>query len=133
MALHHLFRWVGDGIAPPHAEPIALVGTADDPIAIDRDEHGNARGGVRTTTLDVPVATHRALNEGPGVPGIGECLVFGSQVDFSREKLLALYGDHASYVARIGESLDELIRQGFYLDEFAPLLRDQAAQFKGFE
>jgi hypothetical protein len=54
MALDHLIRWVGAGVAPPRAERIAVVGPADAPTAVERDEHGNAVGGVRTTTVDVP-------------------------------------------------------------------------------
>jgi hypothetical protein len=132
-ALDHLIRWVGKGVLPPRAEPIALLGTPDDPIGIARDEHGNALGGVRTTTLDVPVATHRALNEGQGIPGIGDCLVFGSQMAFSREKLQSLYGSHSSYVNQVDERLSALLRQGWYLEEFADLLRNRAANFTGFE
>jgi Alpha/beta hydrolase domain len=88
MALDHLLRWVEDDVPPPRAERIELTGdVGDDDVAIARDEHGNAVGGVRSITLDVPVATHQALNE-PRDPDQdltpGSCLVYGSQLDFRR-------------------------------------------------
>lgn len=128
MALDHLMRWVADGVSPPHAEPIALVGTADDPVEIERDEHGNALGGVRSSTLDVPVATHDAINSGPM-----SCSAFGSQQDFSKEKLVELYGDHAGYVEQVNQRLDELIDEGWVLPLFADRLRAEAEAFTGFE
>jgi hypothetical protein len=132
-ALDHLVRWVEQGTAPPRAEPIALVGTTEDPVAVARDEHGNALGGLRTTTVDVPVAVHQAINTGAGIPGLGSCLVFGSQHDFSKAVLESLYGDHAGYVTRVNERLDELIRDGWYLPDFAVAIRTAAEDFTGFE
>jgi hypothetical protein len=133
MALDHLVRWVGEGKVPPRAEPIALVGTPEEPIAVARDEHGNALGGLRTTTLDVPVAVHRATNTGQGIPGLGSCLVFGSQHNLSKDVLESLYGDHAGYVDRVNQRLDELIRDGWYLADFADEIRTAAEDFDGFE
>ena len=136
MALDHLLRWVEEDVPPPRAQRIALVGEpgADD-FAIARDEHGNALGGVRGTTLDVPVATHQALNE-PIDPGQdltpGSCLVFGTQLDFSPEELASLYGDKAGYVEQVNARLDELVDEGWYLEQFAGTARDQAADFDGF-
>jgi hypothetical protein len=133
MALDHLISWVGDGVLPPHVEPIALEGTADNPIAVKRDENGNALGGLRTTTLDVPVATHLALNTGTGIPGLGDCLVFGSQIDFSREKLESLYGDKSGYQQQVEQRLDELISQGWFLPEFSEQILSEAVEFDGFD
>jgi hypothetical protein len=132
MALDHLIRWVGEGVAPPRADRIELEGTEDNPSAVKRDEHGNALGGVRTTTLDVPIATHQALNTGAGIPGLGDCLVFGSQIDFAPEKLGSLYQDQPGYQQQVEQRLDELIEQGWFLEEFADEIRSAAADFAGF-
>ena len=131
MALDHLLRWAEDGTPPPRAKRIAVEGDRDDPTAIRRDEHGNAVGGVRSTFVDVPVAAHAALNSGEGVPGVGDCLVFGAQRDFTEAELQNLYGSHAGYVNRFNRRLNELIDDGWYLPEFAPALRLSAAQFAG--
>ena len=53
-ALVALHRWVTDGVHPPEAPPLALASAS--PVTIARDELGNARGGVRTPAVDVPVA-----------------------------------------------------------------------------
>lgn len=132
MALDHLIRWVGDGVAPPHADRIELEGTEDNPTAVKRDEHGNALGGVRTTTLEVPTATHQALNTGTGIPGLGDCLVFGSQLDFPLEKLQSLYGNQSGYQEQVEQRLDKLIEEGWFLEEFAAEIRSEAAAFDGF-
>lgn len=137
MALDHLIRWVGDGVPPPRAERIELTGQVGETgVAVRRDEHGNAVGGVRTTTLDVPVAAHQAINE-PVDPEQdltpGSCLVYGSQLDFTPDELASLYGDKESYVDRVDERLDELVAEGWYLEQFADDLRQQAAAVNGFD
>lgn len=118
------------------AERIELTGQVADDVAIARDEHGNARGGVRSTTLDVPVATHQALNE-PRDPDRdltpGSCLVYGSQLDFPGDELASLYGDRQTYLDEVDERLDELIEDGWMLDQFADELRQQAATVDGFD
>ena len=137
MALDHLLRWVEADVAPPRAERIELTAEpGDDEVAIARDENGNARGGVRSTTLDVPVAAHLGLNEarnGDEDLTPGSCLVYGSQLDFSPEELASLYGDREGYVEELDQRLEDVVDEGWYLDQFADELREQAARFDGFE
>ena len=137
MALDHLLRWVEDDVPPPRAERIELTGeVGGDDVAIARDEHGNARGGLRSTTLDVPVATYQALNE-PREPDQdltpGSCLVYGSQLDFPADELASLYGDRDTYLAEVDDRLDELIEDGWALEQFADELRQQADAVDGFD
>lgn len=132
MALDHLLRWVEDGVSPPRAERIAVEGDPAHPTGIERDEHGNAVGGVRSTVVDVPVATHTGVNTGEGIPGVGDCLVFGSQQDFSAAELESLYGSHPGYVNRVNQRLNELIAHGWYLPDLASERRERAARFDGF-
>jgi hypothetical protein len=137
MALDHLLHWVEADVPPPRAERIELTGEpGDDQVAVARDEHGNALGGVRSTTLDVPVAAHQGLNEARNegedlTPG--SCLVYGSQLDFSAEELESLYGDKEGYLEQVDQRLEELVDEGWYLEQFADGLRDQAADFAGFD
>jgi hypothetical protein len=137
MALDHLLRWVVDDVPPPRAERIELTGEVGEPgTEVARDEHGNAVGGLRSTTLDVPIATYQALNQ-PVDPAQdltpGSCLVYGSQRDFPSDELASLYGDREGYVAQVDERLDELIEEGWFLEQFADGLRQQAATVDGFE
>jgi hypothetical protein len=137
MALDHLLRWVEADAPPPRAERIELTGEpGDDGVTVARDEHGNALGGVRSTTLDVPVSTHQALNEPVNedqdlTPG--SCLVYGSQLDFTPEELASLYGDREGYVEQVTRRVDELVDEGWYLEQFVDELRDRAATFEGFD
>jgi hypothetical protein len=90
---------------------------------------------VRSTTLDVPVAAHQAVNElrDPAqdlTPG--GCLVYGSQLDFSPDQLAQLYGDEDGYVDQVDERLDELVDDGWVLEQFADDILAQAESFDGF-
>jgi hypothetical protein len=137
MALDHLLRWVEADVPPPRAERIELTGEpGEDDVSIARDEHGNALGGVRSTTLDVPVATHQGLNEAVNVAedlSPGSCLVYGSQLDFPPGKLESLYGDRDGYGERVNQRLEELVDQGWHLEQFADELRAKAVNVDGFD
>lgn len=137
MALDHLLRWVEHDVAPPRAERIQLTGEAgDDEVAVVRDDHGNALGGVRSTTLEVPVATHLGHNE-PVDPDQdltpGSCLVYGSQLDLPADELASLYGDRESYLDEVDDRLDELVEEGWVLEQFTDDLRQDAASVDGFD
>jgi hypothetical protein len=127
MALDHLIRWVKRGDPPPREERISVIGGPGGEVELD--EHGNAVGGVRSTYVDVPHATHSPLNSGPDP----NCLPLGSQQPFSPETLRSLYGNHGRYVSRVNRRLSHLVRKGWYLPQFAPELRREAARFDGFE
>jgi hypothetical protein len=127
MALDHLIRWVEEGVAPPRAERISVIGGPGGEVEFD--EHGNAVGGVRSTYVDVPFATHSPLNSGADP----NCLSLGSQLPFSQQKLRSLYRNHGGYVSRVNRRLSELVREGWYLRELAPELRTEAAHFDGLK
>lgn len=86
--------------------------------------------------LDVPVATHQALNE-PRDPDQdltpGSCLVYGSQLDFPGDELASLYGDRQTYLDDVDDRLGELIEDGWVREQFAGELRRQAATVDGFD
>jgi hypothetical protein len=137
MALDHLLRSVEADVPPPRTERIELTGElGDEGLAVARDEHGNARGGVRSTTLNVPVATHLGRNE-PVDPdqdlSPGSCLVYGSQLDLPGDQLARLYGDREAYLAEVDDRLGELIDDGWVLEQFAADIRAQAVAVDGFE
>jgi hypothetical protein len=80
-----------------------------------RDRDGNARGGLRTTVLDVPIATivPTSLNPG-GVPG-NPCAYVGYQLNFSRKLLERRYHTHAGYVRRVARDARALVRRHWLL------------------
>ena len=59
-ALAHFDRWLRDGTPPPtRAAPRGGPAMTSHPFVVD--EHGIARGGIRTPHVDVPVAVLRAI------------------------------------------------------------------------
>ncbi|BCN53499.1 hypothetical protein RE9425_18890 [Prescottella equi] len=99
-ALRSLNTWVADGTAPPSADPIDTTDTA-----IVRDEFGNARGGVRTPHVDVPVAS--LTGETVHVPNNGATTPLGADV------LASLYPDQDTYVTKFAEATERSVARGF--------------------
>jgi hypothetical protein len=63
VGLHHLLRWVDEGISPPRADRMLLdrnVGNDGSMMALDA--HGNGLGGIRSPYVDVPTAKYVAIN-----------------------------------------------------------------------
>ena len=122
MGLDHLVRWVADGVTPPRADRIEIGSDG----YVEQDDHGNSRGGVRCVQMDVPRARYFANPTTPeGTPAFG---VVGVEQPFDRATLQRLYEDHRDYVERFELRLDELVAQGWLLDEDAPGLRAEAEQ-----
>jgi hypothetical protein len=142
VGLHHLMRWVDQGISPPHADRILLDrNTANDGSMAAIDEHGNMEGGIRSPYVDVPVARYAPFNSAAepliphpstyilanGLPGAQlMCRLAAYQVPFSKAELRALYGTKEEYVRRFAARLDELERQGWSLPLFHDLILGDA-------
>jgi hypothetical protein len=107
-AVGALLAWVSEGRAPAHGEPIAT--DPADPTSIQRDERGLARGGIRTPSVDVPVATLTG-DSPPDAPVL--CRLFGGSTPFDQATLVALYGTTDGYVAAFDAALDQAIAAGF--------------------
>lgn len=106
-AVRHLDTWARGGAAPPSA-PV-LETTADGFVL---DEHGLARGGLRTPVVEVPtqVLSGRAW---PGASiGIG---LFGSTTPLAG--VADLYASVDDYLAAYAAATDAAIAAGFVLAE----------------
>jgi hypothetical protein len=121
MAMHHLVRWVGDGVTPPRAERIEVG--ADELFV--KDELGNTRGGVRCAQMDVPRLQYLS-NPGANDDGTPAFGVVGIERPLPRQTLERLYRDHADYTERFNRRLDELIDQGWFLADDADDSRAEA-------
>lgn len=106
-ALFSLDRWPRLGAHAPPGAQFQLDGEA-----IQRDEHGNAMGGVRSPWLDVPVSTYLASAETQPDDACGS---LGRDVPFPRAKLATLYKDRADYVGKVQDNLIRLVNT-FYLN-----------------
>jgi hypothetical protein len=94
--LANLEAWLSTGQPMPPGAPIER-----DPMSLDgvsRDEHGNAKGGLRGPWLDVPSAQYLARCVcGPTV---------GEIIEFSTETMTALYGSRERFEAAFREDVD---------------------------
>ena len=122
-ALRNLFRWAEDGIIPPTAPRIELE--IDDTVAqaaIDR--FGNARGGVPSPFLNVPLARY----ETHSTPG-PVCALAGREAPLPHQVLANTYGDPQTYLAEFTVSLDKIIEARFLLeDDRAAILEAQTVK-----
>jgi hypothetical protein len=109
-ALHDLDTWVRTGEPPPSAPRLTVVDAP--PVAIDRDDDGIARGGVRTPPLDVPVDV---LSGVPGPSPALICILLGSTTPLSDARLAALYPTRAAYEQRYDDAVGEAIDEGWVL------------------
>ena len=109
-ALAHLIRWTRGGEAAPSAPPIELT-DAEPPLLVE-DEHGIAKGGIRTPWVDVPVFRTSGIGDADDVM----TLLFGSGEVFDADTLARLYpGGAADYLGRFTLALDATIDAGFLL------------------
>ena len=104
--LFHLERWVRDGTAPPKAPRLASKGDE-----LVRDEHGIARGGIRTPLVDVPLSTNTGLENKGGT----FCFLFGTTAPFDAATLASLYPSHDAFVTRFARSADRAVKAGYWL------------------
>jgi hypothetical protein len=117
MGLHHVIQWSDKGTLPPRADRIVVENGA---IAVD--EHGNARGGVRSTYVDVPVAKYGVPNNADPKPGTRDdfyCGIAGYETPLAPARLHALYTDGATYRSKVQQRLAELTKAGWFLPEYA--------------
>ena len=110
-ALAHLVRWAAGGEPPPSAPRLDAQRRPD---RLRLDEHGIARGGIRTPWVDVPTAVMAGL----GQTGESFAMLFGRTEPFDDATLSTLYpGGEDEYLERFEASLDATIAAGFLWSE----------------
>jgi hypothetical protein len=119
-AMANLNRWVQTGVAPRPAP--RLVVAADGTLV--RDAHGNATGGIRTPSMDVPVATITGLRNAGG----SFCSLFGTTMPFDAATLRQLYPTHDQYVRAFDQSTLQSELHGWLLPTEANHFTAAAAQ-----
>jgi hypothetical protein len=125
-ALRAFDTWMRTGTPPPTAPRLDIKAVAGVP-KIQRDARGNARGGIRTPQLDVPVA---AYSGAPADASKLVCLLFGSTHPFDAATLARLYPSKDKYVADFLAATDAAIRRGHILQADRAALRAEAEKVK---
>ena len=136
VGLHHLIAWVDKGTVPPRAPYITVEGGQ---VALD--PHGNMRGGIRTTYVDVPTKKHGVPNEANPTPipnpsthvrnrqdgAAFYCRIAGYEQPLAPETLKTLYRDAADYRRKVEQRYDALVREGWALPVYRKVVLDDAA------
>ena len=95
---------------PPPSAPCSIQFTDAKPPVIARDASGVALGGNRLAEEAVPTAVNTGQNSGAGF-----CRLYGSHVDFSKDKLATLYPSHKEYVAAVKDVTEKNLKAGYIL------------------
>jgi hypothetical protein len=97
-AMQNLDEWVRSGTPPPHAERIKLSGEGTPNPMIQRDQYGNALGGVRHAYVEVPSATYH--------PSIPKCSGPGYTEPFDLDRMQAIYGTYKNYKEKFNAAVE---------------------------
>ena len=125
-ALTALDSWVRGGRPPASTQPLKLAqgGRAGVEPVLALDANGNARGGVRSPWVDVPVM--RLSGKGDPNDFIG--MLAGTVEPFDQARLARLYpGGKADYLARFTRALDRSIARRHIVAEDRQEILDVAA------
>ena len=135
MGLDHLIQWVDKGQVPPRADRIMV-----DKGAIVADQFGNARGGVRNTYVDVPVAQYGVPNAATGsranVQINGQqaasfyCSIAGFEIPMKADDLGVRYQTPTSYRKQVNKTLKDLIKDGWFLTMYSKQVESDAMSLK---
>lgn len=139
-ALVAMRNWITQGVAPPSGNQIATTPFFN---IVERDQFGNALGGIRLPDINVPTETYSAINfsqpsqEGlspsqllttlenifstlmtgvitdPTLRDEGLCLLEGYYTPFSQATLQSLYPTHAAYVSQFTTAAQADLAAGF--------------------
>ena len=106
-AFWHIHNWVNGEGPPPSFPPIAITQT-NGRIEIQRDQYGNAIGGVRLPALEVPFANYSVVLRTRILPS-------SFTIPFSTSYLRQLYPTHDDYVAQVTEAVNRALETGVLL------------------
>jgi hypothetical protein len=136
VALFHMVNWVDKGIAPPKAPRVIMdLYTVNDGSLMQLDEYGNARGGIRSTWVDVPLYKYTMHNPpNPKTTGAGSgrmqtpllCNLSGYQTAIPVATLKKKYGTPANYVAQVERRLKQLEKEGWSLPIYHDIIMGDA-------
>ncbi|GAB1257512.1 hypothetical protein NBRC116495_08870 [Aurantivibrio plasticivorans] len=118
-AYHNLQRWVREDIRPPTVEGIQYSATFE----IERDENGNAKGGIQMPYISVPTAAHRGYLSAGGLGGI-----MGAKAPFSEATLKALYHDQKMYSEQFNAATDKLLKGQWISEDDAELMKQSISE-----
>jgi hypothetical protein len=131
-------------MVPPRAERILLDrDQSNDGSMMALDEHGNPRGGIRTTYVDVPTAKYviRPVAVTPVIPNASAyiatrgqnaanqmCGLSTAQIAIPQAKLKEMYQNKQAYVKAVETRLTALEKAGWSLPLYRDMILGDAAR-----
>ena len=100
----NMYAWLEKGQPMPIAAPIERSSAMPDGIA--RDEHANAKGGLRTPWVDLPDAQY-VSSISPKNP------LSAGMRRFDEAKMKQLYGSREAYVERCHARVEKMVADGW--------------------
>jgi hypothetical protein len=119
--LEQLARWVVEGTPMRSAPPLEL--TLGPPVVLELDELGLAKGGIRLSQVEVPIAVSSGTNSGSGA-----CSRWGYTDPFDEATLRALYRNHGRYVSQVSNVTEQNLADGFITPADAEATISEAAR-----
>lgn len=101
-ALAALTHWVIRGTRPAPTPLISATGSGNTAI-VNRDQYGNALGGLRLPPIEHPVATY--------IGGI--CGLYGTTIPLDAATLRNLYPTHQAYVDQMAAAITSTVNAGY--------------------
>jgi hypothetical protein len=120
-AFANLDRWSREGVPPPRAQSLQIADPRNGRATLQLDEYGNARGGVRTPYVDVPLVRYGVYMDGPGI-----CELWGYQVPLDRAVLKRLYPKPSDYVSKVKAATKRLLDTRWIVPEDAAAIVREA-------
>lgn len=108
----------------------------DQDKAVKDIERGNAKGGLRSPYVDVPVKTYKPVGTPcPSCEPKASCarcsawcpILMSSIVPFDEAQLKTLYSSHDDYVAKFDASADKMFKDGFVTKIDLEAMKTEAA------
>jgi len=108
VALDALDGWARRGTVPRKAARIETRSGGAGGFTVVADQFGNARGGLRTPYLEVPLAKYITSSPGPG-----NCPEIGHTERFDQAQLQMLYGNFDGYSTKMRAAISRLTADGW--------------------
>ena len=124
LALNYLVEWITKGTAPPHAPPIAVdQNTANDGSHLALDELRQRQGRHSQRLGGRADRDQRRVRQGQDDAQDRLCQLAGTKVPLAEATLKKLYPTTGVYAKKAEQRLSELIAQGWFLPEYADMVR----------